>query len=84
MFTKNGSNFIASKHSPITFFIGNSYCAAISIGIGIQVSGAGGHSHGSGNPHYWLDPLNAEVITKTILLALISVDPAGERIYENS
>jgi ABC-type Zn uptake system ZnuABC Zn-binding protein ZnuA len=51
---------------------------------GIQVSGAGGHSHGSGNPHYWLDPLNAEVITKTILLALISIDPAGEQIYENS
>jgi ABC-type Zn uptake system ZnuABC Zn-binding protein ZnuA len=22
-----------------------------------------GHAHGSGNPHYWLDPKNAEIIT---------------------
>jgi len=51
---------------------------------GIQVSGTGGHSHGSGNPHYWLDPLNAEIITKTILSSLISIDPSGEKEYVNA
>jgi ABC-type Zn uptake system ZnuABC Zn-binding protein ZnuA len=51
---------------------------------GIQVSGTGGHSHGSGNPHYWLDPLNAEIITKTILNSLVSIDPSGEKEYINA
>jgi ABC-type Zn uptake system ZnuABC Zn-binding protein ZnuA len=41
-----------------------------------------GHPHGSGNPHYWLDPSNAEVITATVLEALARLDPAGARQYE--
>ena len=48
---------------------------------GIQVSGSGGHSHGSGNPHYWLDPLNAEIITNTIVNALITADPSSEKEF---
>lgn len=36
-----------------------------------------GHAHGSGNPHYWLDPRNAEAITAGIALALGQADPAG-------
>jgi len=46
------------------------------------VSVGGNHSHGNGNPHYWLDPRNAEIITANIAVALARADPAGETIYE--
>ncbi len=45
------------------------------------VSG-GGHSHGAGNPHYWLDPANADIITGNIVEALARLDPANARHYE--
>jgi ABC-type Zn uptake system ZnuABC Zn-binding protein ZnuA len=41
-----------------------------------------GHGHGSGNPHYWLDPRNAEIITANILAVLIGIDPESAAIYE--
>jgi ABC-type Zn uptake system ZnuABC Zn-binding protein ZnuA len=41
-----------------------------------------GHAHGSGNPHYWLDPKNAEVITAHILERLADLDPAHAKLYE--
>src|SRR5262249_8674578 len=41
-----------------------------------------GHGHGSGNPHYWLDPRNAEIITANILAALVGIDPENSAIYE--
>jgi len=41
-----------------------------------------GHGHGSGNPHYWLDPRNAEIITANILSVLASIDPENTAIYE--
>lgn len=44
--------------------------------------GQGGHAHGSGNPHYWLDPANAEIITGNIAEALIRLDPDNARFYE--
>jgi ABC-type Zn uptake system ZnuABC Zn-binding protein ZnuA len=34
-----------------------------------------GHAHGLANPHYWLDPGNAELITGGIAEAMIRVDP---------
>jgi len=43
--------------------------------------GGDGHAHGSGNPHYWLDPRNAEIITANILAALVRVDPAHAEAY---
>lgn len=43
---------------------------------------SGGHAHGRGNPHYWLDPKNAEMITATLLEALARVDPANAKRYE--
>jgi ABC-type Zn uptake system ZnuABC Zn-binding protein ZnuA len=39
-------------------------------------------AHGSGNPHYWLDPKNAETITANILEALARIDPANAVAYE--
>jgi ABC-type Zn uptake system ZnuABC Zn-binding protein ZnuA len=41
-----------------------------------------GHPHGSGNPHYWLDPANAEIITGTLLEALLRLDGANAAFYE--
>jgi ABC-type Zn uptake system ZnuABC Zn-binding protein ZnuA len=43
-----------------------------------------GHAHGLGNPHYWLDPKNAEIITSTILEALARGDPANAATYETN
>lgn len=49
---------------------------------GTEVGPSGGHAHGSGNPHYWLDPANAEMISAVILEALARVDPVNAKFYE--
>ncbi|WP_198164621.1 metal ABC transporter substrate-binding protein [Rhodoplanes sp. Z2-YC6860] len=49
---------------------------------GMSVGPGDGHAHGSGNPHYWLDPGNAEIVTGTIVEALARIDPAGASVYE--
>jgi ABC-type Zn uptake system ZnuABC Zn-binding protein ZnuA len=49
---------------------------------GASVGPSDGHAHGSGNPHYWLDPKNAEIITATILEALARIDPDGAKTYD--
>ena len=51
---------------------------------GMSVGPGDGHAHGSGNPHYWLDPKNAEVITATILEALTRIDPPNAATYETN
>lgn len=40
-----------------------------------------GDVHPYGNPHYWLDPLNAVPITADIVLALSRVDPGNAGYY---
>src|ERR1700754_1266592 len=49
---------------------------------GVTVGPGDGHAHGSGNPHYWLDPKNAEIVTATILEALARIDPENAVQYE--
>jgi len=49
---------------------------------GASVGPSDGHAHGSGNPHYWLDPTNAEIITGTILEALARIDQPNAAYYE--
>jgi ABC-type Zn uptake system ZnuABC Zn-binding protein ZnuA len=49
---------------------------------GASVGPSDGHAHASGNPHYWLDPRNAEIITGNILEVLARVDPANGPYYE--
>jgi ABC-type Zn uptake system ZnuABC Zn-binding protein ZnuA len=49
---------------------------------GAAVGDQGGHAHGSGNPHYWLDPANAQIITGTMLQALVRLDPSNGGYYE--
>jgi len=51
---------------------------------GMSVGPSDGHAHGSGNPHYWLDPKNAEIITGTLLEALARIDPANAAAYETN
>jgi ABC-type Zn uptake system ZnuABC Zn-binding protein ZnuA len=41
-----------------------------------------GHPHGRGNPHYWLDPANAEMITAAIAEGFARADPGNARRYE--
>jgi ABC-type Zn uptake system ZnuABC Zn-binding protein ZnuA len=51
--------------------------------LDVRAGGLGdGHAHGRGNPHYWLDPMNAQAITGTLLEALARVDPGNARHYE--
>jgi ABC-type Zn uptake system ZnuABC Zn-binding protein ZnuA len=53
--------------------------------LDVRAGGVGpgdGHAHGRGNPHYWLDPANAEMITATLLETFVRVDPANGRRYE--
>lgn len=49
---------------------------------GAQVGQTGGHAHGAGNPHYWLDPGNAEMISGSLFEALVRLDPANAAHYE--
>jgi ABC-type Zn uptake system ZnuABC Zn-binding protein ZnuA len=51
---------------------------------GASVGPGDGHAHGNGNPHYWLDPKNAEIITGTILEALGRIDPAHAGEFERN
>jgi ABC-type Zn uptake system ZnuABC Zn-binding protein ZnuA len=49
---------------------------------GVTIGPGDGHAHGSGNPHYWLDPKNAEFITANIMEGLARIDPAHVKTYE--
>ena len=58
-------------------YVDASFAIAVLELRGMSVGPGDGHAHGSGNPHYWLDPKNAEIITGTILEALARIDPAN-------
>jgi zinc/manganese transport system substrate-binding protein len=47
-----------------------------------QVTRAMGDVHPFGNPHFWLDPDNAEIIAREIRDRLARVDPAGAAYYK--
>ena len=51
---------------------------------GAAVGPGDGHAHGRGNPHYWLDPKNAEIVTATVLEALARLDPAHAGAFEKN
>jgi len=44
----------------------------------------GVHVHGFGNPHYWLDPLNARPMTQTILDGLARLAPDSREIFRRN
>ena len=44
----------------------------------------GGHAHGVANPHYWLDPENAIIITASVAEGLVHIVPGQrDRIVAN-
>jgi ABC-type Zn uptake system ZnuABC Zn-binding protein ZnuA len=66
---------------------GDAYVDASNAIVLLEVKNGGlsnhhGHAHGSGNPHYWLDPANAAVITGNVVEALARLDPSNARYYE--
>ena len=65
-----------------TGYVDASFAIAVLELRGMSVGPGDGHAHGSGNPHYWLDPKNAEIITGTILEALVRIDPANAAKYQ--
>jgi ABC-type Zn uptake system ZnuABC Zn-binding protein ZnuA len=53
-------------------------------GSSVDPANRDGHAHGLANPHYWLDPANAEIITGGIAEAGIRVTPeAAAKIIAN-
>jgi len=63
-------------------YIDASFAIAVLELRGMSVGPGDGHAHGSGNPHYWLDPKNAEIITANIVEALVRIDQANATTYE--
>jgi len=63
-------------------YVDASYAIAALEVRGSSVGPGDGHAHGNGNPHYWLDPKNAEIITSNILEGLARVDPSHTAAYE--
>ena len=49
-----------------------------------QITGASGDIHVYGNPHYWLDPLNGEIISANILEGLKRASPADANYFERN
>jgi ABC-type Zn uptake system ZnuABC Zn-binding protein ZnuA len=47
---------------------------------GQSVVNEGGHAHGVANPHYWLDPDNAVIVTAAIAEALVRLAPRQREI----
>ncbi len=44
-------------------------------GRSLDVMGNDSHAHGLANPHYWLDPANAEIMTGAIVEAICAIAP---------
>jgi ABC-type Zn uptake system ZnuABC Zn-binding protein ZnuA len=63
-------------------YVDASFAIAVLELRGMSVGPGDGHAHGSGNPHYWLDPKNAEAITANLLEALARIDPVNAATYE--
>jgi zinc/manganese transport system substrate-binding protein/zinc transport system substrate-binding protein len=63
-------------------YVDASFAIAVLELRGMSVGPGDGHAHGSGNPHYWLDPKNAEIVTGSILEALARIDPENAAHYE--
>jgi ABC-type Zn uptake system ZnuABC Zn-binding protein ZnuA len=49
---------------------------------GRSIEQASGHTHGAANPHYWLDPVNGDIIGAVIAEALITLTPDGKAKIE--
>lgn len=43
-----------------------------------------GDIHASGNPHYWLDPLNMKIVASNIASRLSEISPENKSVFENN
>jgi ABC-type Zn uptake system ZnuABC Zn-binding protein ZnuA len=74
---------LLSQHGDRTINRGGVSYVDASIGIpllelkgrSLDVTAGDSHAHGLANPHYWLDPANAEIITGAIAQAIFAVAP---------
>ncbi len=62
---------------------GNKKLLVVDTSKGIEII-AGDEHEGSGNPHIWLDPLNAMVQVEHIRDGLIEIDPEHRAYYEDN
>jgi len=62
-------------------YVDASYSVALLDIRSASLDASSGHGHGAGNPHYWLDPRNAEIISANILNGLSRVDPDHTKTY---
>jgi zinc/manganese transport system substrate-binding protein len=50
----------------------------------VKVTRAMGDIHPQGNPHYWLPPANAKIISREVAKRLEELDPDGSGIYQKN
>ncbi|MDI6786170.1 MAG: metal ABC transporter substrate-binding protein [bacterium] len=78
----------ASRNSKIVY--GANGYVDVSVGINRlevpkgKVDASMGHIHLYGNPHYWLDPHNAKVITKNIYEGLCRISPKNSNCFKEN
>ena len=51
---------------------------------GRSIEQQSGHAHGAANPHYWLDPANAEPMSAVIAEALVRIAPDKRGVIETA
>jgi zinc/manganese transport system substrate-binding protein len=80
---------IQQSRNPKIFVGAEGYCDA-SVGIHVlekptgRVDRSMGDIHIFGNPHYWMDPLNAAIMARNLRDAMIRVDPDRRSEYEKN
>ena len=76
----------------VTGAVGNKDLVTVEASQGVDLlpaaedgdKGEADHDHGQYDPHVWLSPANAKVEMASVRDALIEVDPAGQRTYEEN
>lgn len=80
---------VKQSRNPKIFVGADGYCDA-SVGIHVlekptgKVDRSMGDIHVFGNPHYWMDPLNAAIMARNLRDAMIRVDPDHRQAYEKN
>ena len=80
---------IAQSRNPKIFTGAPGYCDT-SVGVAVldkPAKGADrsmGDIHIYGNPHYWLDPLNAVIMARNLKDAMVRIDPAHKDQYQSN
>ncbi len=54
------------------------------LNVPIRVDRSMGDIHASGNPHYWLDPLNMKIVAGSVALQLSKLSPENSTYFERN